>query len=130
VIFCVGETLEEREKGINFLVAERQIEGGLKDIGETAMQSLVVAYEPVWAIGTGKTATPRQAEEAHQFIRQKIRFLYSPKIAENLRIQYGGSVTPENIKSLMAEEDIDGALVGGTSLNAESFSRIVRFKEM
>ena len=130
VIFCVGETLQEREKGINFLVVERQIKGGLKDLGEMAIQSLVVAYEPVWAIGTGKTATPQQAEEVHQFIRQKIRFLYSPKIAENLRIQYGGSVTSENIKDLMAEEDIDGALVGGASLNAESFSRIVRFKEM
>jgi triosephosphate isomerase len=130
VIFCVGETLQEREKGINFLVVERQVEGGLKDIGETAVQSLVIAYEPVWAIGTGKTATPQQAEEVHQFIRQKMRFLYSPKIADELRIQYGGSVTPDNIKGLMAQEDIDGALVGGASLNADSFSRIVRFKEM
>lgn len=130
VIFCVGETLQEREKGINFLVVERQIEGGLKDFGEQALQHLVIAYEPVWAIGTGKTATPQQAEEVHRFIRQKIRVLYSPKIAEELRIQYGGSVTPDNIKGLMAQENIDGALVGGASLNRDSFSRIVRFKEM
>ncbi|MBM4340612.1 MAG: triose-phosphate isomerase [Deltaproteobacteria bacterium] len=130
VIFCVGETLQEREQGVNFLVVERQIEGGLKDFGELALQNLVIAYEPVWAIGTGKTATPQQAEEVHLFIRQKIRFLFSPKIADELRIQYGGSVTPDNIKGLMEQENIDGALVGGASLNADSFSRIVRFKEM
>jgi len=111
-------------------VIERQLEGGLKELGEKAVEEMVVAYEPVWAIGTGKTATPEQAEEVHQFIRQKLERLYSKRISEGIRIQYGGSVTPENIKGLMVQANIDGALVGGASLNAESFSRIVRFKEM
>ncbi|MBS3921370.1 MAG: triose-phosphate isomerase [Deltaproteobacteria bacterium] len=130
VIFCIGETLQEREGGIAFSVIERQLEGGLKELGEKAVEEMVVAYEPVWAIGTGKTATPEQAEEVHQFIRQKLERLYSKRISEGIRIQYGGSVTPENIKGLMVQANIDGALVGGASLNAESFSRIVRFKEM
>ena len=130
VIFCIGETLQEREGGIAFSVIERQLEGGLKELGEKAVEEMVVAYEPVWAIGTGKTATPEQAEEVHQFIRQKLERLYSKRISESIRIQYGGSVTPENIKGLMVQANIDGALVGGASLNAESFSRIVRFKEM
>ncbi|MBM4349410.1 MAG: triose-phosphate isomerase [Deltaproteobacteria bacterium] len=130
VIFCIGETLQEREGGIAFSVIERQLEGGLKELGEKAVEEMVIAYEPVWAIGTGKTATPEQAEEVHQFIRQKLERLYSKRISEGIRIQYGGSVTPENIKGLMVQANIDGALVGGASLNAESFSRIVRFKEM
>ncbi len=130
VIFCIGETLREREGGKTFSVIERQVEGGLKDLGEKEARDIVVAYEPVWAIGTGKTATPQQAQEAHRFIRQKIEKLYSGGISEGIRIQYGGSVTPENCKGLMDQEDIDGALVGGASLSAESFSRIVRFKEM
>lgn len=129
-IFCIGETLEEREKGITFSVVERQLEFGLKGLDEKAVEEIVVAYEPVWAIGTGKTATPEQAEEVHQFIRQKLEKLYSKKASERIRIQYGGSVTPENIKGLMAQPNIDGALVGGASLKVESFSRIVRFKEM
>ena len=94
------------------------------------MGEMVVAYEPVWAIGTGKTATPEQAEEVHRFIRGKIQKLYSREVSEKIRIQYGGSVTPENIRSLMNQPDVDGALVGGASLKAESFSKIVRFKEM
>jgi triosephosphate isomerase len=130
VIFCIGETLEEREEGKTFAVLERQVEGGLKDLVEKEAKNIVVAYEPVWAIGTGKTATPEQAEEVHQFIRRKIERLYSREISEEIRIQYGGSVTPENIKGLMDQGDIDGALVGGASLKAETFSRIVRFKEM
>jgi triosephosphate isomerase len=129
-IFCVGETLREREEGQTFTVIERQVEGGLRGIGEEGGKDLVVAYEPVWAIGTGKTATPQQAEDVHRFIREKIERIYSRQIAEGIRIQYGGSVTPENIKGLMAQRDIDGALVGGASLRSETFSRIVRFKEM
>lgn len=130
VIFCIGETLNEREEGKTFSVIERQAEGGLKGLGEKEVRDIVIAYEPVWAIGTGKTATPQQAQETHRFIRQKIGRLYSGGISEGIRIQYGGSVTPENSKGLMNQEDIDGALVGGASLNAESFSRIVRFKEI
>jgi triosephosphate isomerase len=130
LIFCIGETLKEREEGKTFFVIERQIEGGLKDLSEEKIQTLVIAYEPVWAIGTGKTATPEQAEEVHQFIRERFGRLYSRKSAEGVRIQYGGSVTPENIKGLINQENIDGALVGGASLKAEVFSKIVRFKEM
>jgi triosephosphate isomerase len=106
------------------------VEDGLFDLGEKEVKSIVIAYEPVWAIGTGKTATPQQAQEVHRFIREKIKKLYSLEMAEAVRIQYGGSVTPENIKGLMDQEDIDGALVGGASLKAETFSKIVRFKEM
>jgi triosephosphate isomerase len=130
VIFCIGETLKEREEGKTFWVIERQIIGGLKDIGKEEMKKVVVAYEPVWAIGTGKTATPEQAEEVHRFIREKIERLYSREIAEEARIQYGGSVTPENIKGLMSQKNIDGALVGGASLKSDTFSKIVRFREM
>jgi triosephosphate isomerase len=130
VIFCIGETLKEREDGETFSVIERQMEGGLKGLGDKEMKSLVIAYEPIWAIGTGKTATPEQAEEVHRFIREKLKKLYSREISEEIRIQYGGSVTPENIQGLMNQPDIDGALVGGASLKAESFSKIVRFKEM
>jgi len=129
-IFCMGETLEEREEGKTFSVIERQVEGGLKDIGEEVVQGVVIAYEPVWAIGTGKTATPQKAEEVHRFIRERLARLYSREIAERIRIQYGGSVTPENIKGLMNQENIDGALVGGASLKSEAFSKIVRFGEM
>lgn len=130
VIFCIGETLEEREGGKTFSVIERQVKGGLKDLGVKEIGGIVIAYEPVWAIGTGRTATPEQAEEVHRFIRHKIERLYSREISEGIRIQYGGSVTPENIKGLMDQENIDGALVGGASLKAETFSGIVRFKEM
>ena len=130
VIFCIGETLKEREEGKTFSVIEKQVTGGLKDIGKEEMRRIVVAYEPVWAIGTGKTATPEQAEEVHRFIREKLAKLFSREIAEGVRIQYGGSVTPENIKGLMGQENIDGALVGGASLKADTFSKIVRFKEM
>jgi triosephosphate isomerase len=130
LIFCIGETLNEREGEKTFSVVERQLVGGLRDLGENEIKSIVIAYEPVWAIGTGKTATPEQAEEVHWFIRQKLEKLYSREIADGVRIQYGGSVTPENIKGLMSQENIDGALVGGASLKSETFSKIVRFKEM
>jgi triosephosphate isomerase len=104
--------------------------GGLKGLGDKELGGVVIAYEPIWAIGTGKTATSEQAEEVHRFIREKVEKLYSRKVSEEIRIQYGGSVTPENIKGLMGQPDIDGALVGGASLKAESFSKIVRFKEL
>jgi triosephosphate isomerase len=94
------------------------------------MGDIVIAYEPVWAIGTGKTATPEQAEEVHRFIRENLEAFCSREISEGIRIQYGGSVTPENIKGLMNQANIDGALVGGASLKADSFSKIVRFKEL
>jgi triosephosphate isomerase len=130
VIFCIGETLKEREEGKTFSVIERQMEGGLKGLSVKKMRNMVMAYEPVWAIGTGKTATPEQAEEVHRFIRGRLERLYSREVSEEIQIQYGGSVTPENIKGLMNQPNIDGALVGGASLKSESFSRIVRFKEM
>jgi triosephosphate isomerase len=129
-IFCVGETLKEREDGGTFSVVERQLKGGLRGLTAKDLQHLVIAYEPVWAIGTGKTATPQQAEEVHRFIRDQVEKLYSLEVGESLRIQYGGSVTPENVKGLMDQEDIDGALVGGASLKSESFARLVRFREM
>jgi triosephosphate isomerase (TIM) len=130
VIFCIGETLKEREEGKTFSVIERQVEDGLKNLSDKEMKNIVIAYEPIWAIGTGKTATPGQAEEVHRFIRGKIEKLYSQEVSEEIRIQYGGSVTPENIKGLMEQANIDGALVGGASLKAETFSKIVRFKEL
>lgn len=129
-IFCVGETLKDREEGKTFSVIETQLEGGLKDLTEEVLFRCVIAYEPVWAIGTGKTATPEQAQEVHRFIREKLTKLYSKAVAEALRIQYGGSVTPENVKGLMEQEDIDGALVGGASLKAEAFADIVRFQKI
>ncbi len=130
VIFCIGETLQEREAEKTFSVIERQIGGGLKGLNDQEMKNVVIAYEPVWAIGTGKTATPEQAEEVHGFIRSKLEKLYSREVSEEIRIQYGGSVTPENIRGLMDKPNIDGALVGGASLKADSFSKIVRFKEL
>jgi triosephosphate isomerase len=130
VIFCIGEMLREREEGKTFSVIERQVEGGLKGLGGQEMEDIVIAYEPIWAIGTGKTAAPEQAEEVHRFIRGKLEAFYSRGISEGIRIQYGGSVTPENINGLMNQANIDGALVGGASLKADSFSKIVRFGEI
>ncbi len=127
-IMCVGETLAEREAGRLNEIISRQVTGGLKDVGAADMKKVVVAYEPVWAIGTGKTATPEQANEVHALIRQQVESLYNADIAEGLRIQYGGSVTPDNVSQLMAMPDIDGALVGGASLKPESFAELVNFK--
>jgi len=127
-IVCVGELLSEREAGKATEVIDRQVTGALKGVTAAEMQKIVVAYEPVWAIGTGKTATPDQANEIHAFIRGKVRSLYDAGVAEGLRIQYGGSVTPENVSQLMAKPDIDGALVGGASLKPESFAALVNFK--
>jgi len=129
-IFCIGETLQERESGKTFPVIERKLEGGLTGFGGKEIQKVVVAYEPVWAIGTGKTATPQQAEEVHRYIREKLERLSTREIAQEIRIQYGGSVTPENVKGLMNQDNIDGALVGGASLKSETFLKIVRFKEI
>ncbi len=125
-IFCIGERLEEREAGEGWKdLVRRQLAVGLKDVTTTQMGTLVVAYEPVWAIGTGKTATPAQAGEAHTIIRQKVRELYGAAVAGNFRILYGGSVKPDNIKVLMAEPEVDGALVGGASLKVETFLPLV-----
>jgi triosephosphate isomerase len=126
VIVCIGESLGEREGGKTFEVLGRQIEKGFKEI---APDNMVIAYEPVWAIGTGKTATPEQAQEAHAYIRGRLRVLYG-NIADKFCILYGGSVTPDNVDSLMACEDVDGALVGGASLKVESFTRIVKFRKV
>lgn len=127
-ILCIGETLIEREKNITFEVLSRQLREGIRELDVPAAEKLVIAYEPVWAIGTGKTATPRQAEEAHHYIRTVLTELYSGDVAAGIRILYGGSVKPENIDELMARADIDGALVGGASLEADSFSRIIHFR--
>jgi triosephosphate isomerase len=124
VIFCVGESLEEREAGHTFDVIKRQVEMGLAEVGPA---KLVVAYEPIWAIGTGRTATAEQAQEVHAFIKKILGTLYGNK-AESLRIIYGGSVTTENVDGLMACEDVSGALVGGASLKAENFARIATFR--
>jgi len=126
-IVCVGETLKEREAGKANDVIERQVAGALKGVTAAEMQKVTIAYEPVWAIGTGKTATPDQANEIHSFIRKKCEIGYGKEIADVLRIQYGGSVTPENVSTLMAMPDIDGALVGGASLKPESFAALVNF---
>lgn len=126
-IVCAGETLGERESGKANQVIEGQLKGALKDVATDEMERVVVAYEPVWAIGTGKTATPEQAQEIHQFIRANIKALYDDATAAALRIQYGGSVTPDNVSTLMAMPDIDGALVGGASLKPESFAALVKF---
>jgi triosephosphate isomerase len=128
-IVCVGETLQEREADATVEVVERQIVAGLAGISAADLARAIVAYEPVWAIGTGKTATPAQAQEVHRTIRDQLAKLAGADTAERVRILYGGSVKPDNIDSLMAEPDIDGALVGGASLVAEQFSRIVRFEE-
>lgn len=126
-ILCVGETLEEREQGNTFKIIQEQLSQGLKDVQTEQMQQVVVAYEPVWAIGTGKTATKEQAQEVHAFIRSALADLYEKTLADSVRILYGGSVKPENIDSLMAQPDVDGALVGGAALQAESFARIINF---
>ncbi len=125
-IFCIGETLEERESGVTNKVVEKQVRDGLQDISESDLANVIVAYEPVWAIGTGKTATPEQAQEVHEFIRNLIKELYSENAAQNLVIQYGGSVKPANAKELLSQNDIDGALVGGACLQPDSFLDIVK----
>jgi len=124
-IFCIGETLAEREKEITFKVIETQVRNGLAGLNEQELVNLIVAYEPVWAIGTGKTASPQQAQEVHKFIRGLISKVLSPAFADGIVIQYGGSVKPENAKELLSQPDIDGALVGGACLKSDSFLKIV-----
>ncbi len=127
-ILCVGEQLADRDQGNTFAVVENQLRAGLEGVSSTQLDQVVVAYEPVWAIGTGKTATKEQAQEVHAFIREKIETLYEKNLAGEIRILYGGSVKPSNVDALMGQADIDGALVGGAALDAESFDRIIHFK--
>jgi len=125
-ILCVGESLQERESGRTESVVKTQLEGGLKGFTAEELGTLVIAYEPVWAIGTGKTATPEQAQDVHRFIRAWFEKAFGAAAAAALRIQYGGSVKPDNAKILMSQPDIDGALVGGASLKADGFAAICR----
>lgn len=122
-IVCVGETLAEREGNTTFKVIEKQIKGGLDGLSTAQWQKVIIAYEPVWAIGTGKTASKEQAQEVHAFIRS----LLPKEAAQDIRILYGGSVKPDNIKELMAQPDIDGGLIGGAALKADDFAKIVNF---
>ncbi len=126
-IVCVGETLDEREKGVTFKIIERQIRNGMAGLDAEQAKTVVIAYEPVWAIGTGKTATPAQAQEVHAFIRKLFSRMYGETASGSIRILYGGSVKPDNVSELMKQEDIDGGLVGGASLEIESFTKLVRY---
>jgi triosephosphate isomerase len=130
-IVCIGETLKEREADRTFEVLQQQLDGSLQNFAKDRVMSpgAILAYEPVWAIGTGRTATPGQAQEAHEFIRRCIEKNFDSETANQVRILYGGSVKPENIVDLMSEPDIDGALVGGASLEADSFVKLIRFRE-
>jgi len=128
VIMCVGETLAQREDGAAQDVVSAQLVGGLSGLTASDLDRIIVAYEPVWAIGTGRTATPEQAQEMHAFIRRVFADRHSSNAADALRILYGGSVKPDNIQRLMAQADIDGALVGGASLKADSFGQIVNYR--
>lgn len=127
-VICLGETLSERDRGVTFVVIDRQVKGALQSVAASQLSELVVAYEPIWAIGTGVTATPEQAQEVHQAIRGQLASLYDTKAADQTRILYGGSVKADNIDTLMSESDIDGALVGGASLKTDSFLRICEFE--
>ena len=126
-VLCVGETENERESNQTFTVLDKQMQNGLEGFSADDLETLVIAYEPVWAIGTGKTATSDQAQEAHQFLRSLVDKRLGNVLAKSIRILYGGSVKPNNIAELMAMADIDGALVGGASLSAETFSQIVLY---
>ena len=128
VIMCVGETLEQRESGVAESVVRGQLEGGLRDLTASDLDRIMIAYEPVWAIGTGRTATPEQAQEMHAFVRRVFAERFSQEAASRLRVLYGGSVKPDNIDGLMRQPDVDGALVGGASLEAETFARIVNYE--
>ncbi|MBN3039916.1 MAG: triose-phosphate isomerase [Candidatus Omnitrophica bacterium] len=125
-IICVGEVLDEREAGKTIEVVKKQLEESLADLDEEQILKSVIAYEPVWAIGTGKTATPQQAQEVHKFIRTWLKDKYCIDVSQQIRILYGGSVKPSNIKDLMSEDDVDGGLVGGASLDSASFVEIVK----
>jgi len=128
-ILCVGETLEQRDAGVTMVVIEKQVRRGLVELTTEGLSHLVIAYEPVWAIGTGRTASPDQAQEVHAAIRTVLSDVAPRGVAQSLRILYGGSVKPNNIDELMACPDVDGALVGGASLQADDFLRIIHFQE-
>lgn len=128
VILCCGETLEEREGGKMTAVVTDHVKNGLVGLSKDEMKKVVIAYEPVWAIGTGKTATPEQAQEVHAVIRKLLADMFGGDVAEATRIQYGGSVKPENVKEIMSQPDVDGALVGGAALKPDSFAKLVNFK--
>lgn len=128
-ILCVGETLEEREQGLSIEICVQQLSYAVKNLDTAALSRLIVAYEPIWAIGTGKTATANDAETVIGALREYVAVQYGSAVAETIRIQYGGSVKPENIDELMAEADIDGALVGGASLQAASFAKLINSQE-
>jgi triosephosphate isomerase len=127
-IVCVGETLQQRDAGTASDVVKTQLIAGLDGLTVSDTERIIIAYEPVWAIGTGKTATPDQAQEMHAVIRKAIAEKHGDEVADSMRILYGGSVKPDNIAELMSQEDVDGALVGGASLEAESFSKIVNYR--
>ncbi len=128
-ILCVGELLAERDGGQTEKVCERQLRAGLAGLGADKVLAVTIAYEPVWAIGTGRTATPQQAQDVHQFIRALLAKMYDKKVADEMRIQYGGSVKPDNAEELMAQKDVDGLLVGGASLKADDFVKIIEAAE-
>ena len=125
VIFCFGEELKDRQDNQHFNVVENQLRDGLFHIENNAWEKIILAYEPIWAIGTGETATPEQAQEMHEFIRETIRKHYGSDIAEDVSILYGGSVKPDNAKEIFSKPDVDGGLIGGAALKAEDFSKIV-----
>ncbi len=129
-VLCVGEKLEEREDGRTAAVVERQLSSALAGLGPSDVGELVIAYEPVWAIGTGRTASPEQAQEVHASIRERCAAVFDKDVANRVRIVYGGSVKPDNVDALMAQPDIDGLLVGGASLELASFRRIVQFVKL
>ncbi|MCB0281424.1 MAG: triose-phosphate isomerase [Calditrichaeota bacterium] len=129
-IVCVGESLDQRESGVTAKVIETQVTAGLEGLSKDDMKNLIIAYEPVWAIGTGKTATPEQAQEVHAQIRGLIDAQFGSDVAEKIKIQYGGSVKPENAETLLSQPDIDGALVGGACLKAETFLPIIQAAEL
>jgi triosephosphate isomerase len=124
-ILCLGESWQERDSGNTEKVLEEQLKKGLNGIPKESLAKIVIAYEPVWAIGSGKNATPEQARQAHQHIRKVFKEIYGAELADNVLIIYGGSVNPENAKELLTASDVDGALVGGASLNGEQFARII-----
>ena len=124
-ILCVGESLKQREKDETKLIIEKEIKGALNEIDKSDCLTMTIAYEPIWAIGTGKTASPEQAQEVHKFIRDLLKEMYDEELSENLRILYGGSMKPKNCKELLAKEDIDGGLVGGASLKPDDFAEII-----
>ncbi len=128
-VFCIGETKEQREQGNTYFVLDKQVSDGLKGLGLGELSDLVLAYEPVWAIGTGLTAGIEQVEKVHKHLRSLLEKLFSSDLADRTRILYGGSVKPENVKDLMGIEDVDGALVGGASLDAEKFINIIKYNE-